>query len=150
MEQPHEIDEMGPVDYLVLEFPEFRMTGEALAELIALVDRGVIRILDLVFVRKAADASITVLSTTDDESGRQLGISIFDGASSGLLGPDDIREAAEALVPGSAGGVLVYENLWAAPLARSLRRNGAQIVASGRIPIQGILASLDERDRLHV
>lgn len=138
-----EIDEMGPVDYLVVEFPRFRMTGEALAQIVDLVDRGVIRILDLAFLRKDEDGTVGVLQVADVDGDGELDPGVFEGASSGLLGDDDVREAAKALEPGSAGGVLVYENLWAAPLARTLRRNGAQLVASGRIPIQALVAALE-------
>lgn len=145
-----ELDEMGPVDYVVIEFPRFRMTGEGLAHLLDLVDRGIIRVLDLVFVRKDDDGKVGVLAISDIDSDGKLDLAVFEGASSGLLGDDDIREACEALEPGSAGGILVYENLWAAPFARTLRRNGAQLVASGRIPVQAILASLDAMDAAKV
>ncbi len=134
---------MGPVDYMVIEFPKFRMTGEGLKLLIDLVDRGIIRVLDLVFVRKDEDGRVSVLAVSDLDGDGKLDLALFEGASSGLLGDDDISEAADALEPGSAGGILVYENLWAAPLARTLRRNGAQLVAGGRVPVQAILATLD-------
>ncbi len=142
-EEFRELDEMGPVDYMVIEFPKFKMTGEGLAQLVDLVDRGVIRVLDLVFVRKDDDGNVGVAAVTDLDGDGRLDLAVFDGAMSGLLGDDDIREAAEALEPGSAGGILVYENVWAAPLARTLRRNGAQLVAGGRIPVQALLAALD-------
>ncbi len=138
-----ELDEMGPVDYLVIEFPKFRMTGEGLAELTKLVERGIVRVLDLVFIRKDEDGRIGVTAITDLDGDGVLDLATFEGAASGLLGDDDISEAAKALEPGSAGGILVYENLWAAPLARALRRNGAQLVAGGRIPVQALLAALD-------
>jgi hypothetical protein len=138
-----ELDEMGPVDYLVIEFPEFRMSGEGLAHLIDLVDRGFIRILDLVFIRKDVNGAVTVHTVADLDSDGKLDLAIFDGVTSGLLDDDDIREASEALNPGSAGGILIYENLWAAPLARALRRNGAQLVAGGRIPVQALLAAAE-------
>lgn len=141
-----EFDDMGPVDYLVLEFPKFTMTGEGLAELIALVDRGIIRVLDLVFVRKDEDGVVTLVTVTDLDGDGALDLAVFEGATSGLLGEDDIGEAAEALAPGSAGGILVYENLWAAPMARALRRNGAQLVAGGRIPVQALIASVEALD----
>jgi uncharacterized protein DUF6325 len=142
----YELDEMGPVDFLVIEFPEFIMTGEGLAYLVDLVDRGVIRVLDLVFVSKDASGKITVLAAADVDHDGQLDFGVFEGASSGLLADDDIRAAADALAPGSAGGVLVYENTWAAPMARALRRNGAQLVASGRIPVQAVLAAAEALD----
>ena len=142
-EQIRELEEMGPVDYLVVEFPRFRVTGEGLAHLVDLVDRGIIRVLDLVFVSKDDDGTVTVLAVTDLDGDGKLDLALFEGASSGLLQQDDIEEAAGTLEPGSAGGILVYENLWAAPMAAALRRNGAQLVASGRIPVQGLLAALD-------
>jgi hypothetical protein len=134
--------EVGPIDYLVVEFPGNKMTGEGLPLLVDLADRGIIRILDLVFIRKETDGSVVGLSLTDlGEDGMDL--TVFEGASSGLLGDDDVAEAAKAVTPGSSAGVLVYENTWAAPFAAALRRGGAQLVASGRIPINAILAALD-------
>ncbi|MDF3301488.1 DUF6325 family protein [Streptomyces tropicalis] len=134
-------EDMGPVDYLVVEFPGNRMTGEGFPLLVDLVDRGVIRILDLVFVRKDADGSVTAVELQD--FGDEVDLSVFEGVSSGLLDQGDIDEAGRALEPGNSAGIVVYENLWAAPLARALRRSGAQLVASGRIPVQALLASLD-------
>jgi hypothetical protein len=138
-----ELDEMGPVDYLVVEFPKFRMTGEGLALLIDLVDRGIIRILDLVFVHKTSDDSIDIVAIADLDHDGILDLAVFEGVSSGLIGDEDLSEAAKALETGAAGAILLYENLWAAPLARALRRNGAQLVASGRIPIQALLAAVE-------
>ncbi|WP_411103234.1 DUF6325 family protein [Streptomyces sp. cmx-4-9] len=139
------IEDMGPVDYVVVEFPGNRMTGEAFPLLVELVEKGIVRLLDLRFVRKDADGSITALELTalDDDSSDW---SVFDGVSSDMLDEDDLQEAAKALQPGNAAAVLVYENRWAAPFARALRRSGAQMVASGRIPVQAILASLDAED----
>ncbi|MFE5623822.1 DUF6325 family protein [Streptomyces virginiae] len=133
---------MGPVDYLVVEFPGNRMTGEGLPLLVDLVDRGIIRILDLVFVRKDADGSVVALELKD-AGGGEMDLTVFEGAASGLLGQDDINEAGAALEAGNSAGILVYENVWAAPFARALRRGGAQLVAGGRIPVQALLASLD-------
>ncbi|MFF4871982.1 DUF6325 family protein [Streptomyces sp. NPDC003444] len=135
--------EMGPVDYLVLEFPGNRMTGEGLAHLLDLVDRHVIRVLDLAFVRKDADGSVVALEIADLDGDGELDLAVFDGASSGLLDEDDLREAAAAVEPDSSAGVIVYENLWAAPLAAALRRGGARMVAGGRIPADDLLASLE-------
>ncbi|MGW4726451.1 DUF6325 family protein [Streptomyces sp. S1] len=135
--------EMGPVDYLVLEFPGNRMTGEGLAHLLDLVDRHVIRVLDLAFVRKDADGSVVALEIADLDGDGELDLAVFDGASSGLLDEDDLREAAAAVEPDSSAGVIVYENLWAAPLAAALRRSGARMVAGGRIPADDLLASLE-------
>ncbi|MDX2853674.1 MULTISPECIES: DUF6325 family protein [Streptomycetaceae] len=137
------IDEMGPIDYVVIEFPGNRMTGEAFPLLLDLVDRGLIRILDLTFVRKDADGSVAGLEIADLTAEGLGELEVFQGASSGLLGEDDLADAAAVLEPGSSAAVLVYENLWAAPLAVAVRRGGGRLVASGRIPVQAVLASLD-------
>jgi hypothetical protein len=134
---------MGPIDYLVVEFPGSRMTGKGLPMLVDLVDRGIIRIIDLVFVRKELDGSVRGMAIADLDRDGQLDLAVFEGASSGLLGQDDLDEAGGALEPGSSAGILVYENRWAAPLAREIRRGGGQLVASGRIPVQAVLAALD-------
>ncbi|WP_370416375.1 DUF6325 family protein [Streptomyces fradiae] len=138
-----ELSEMGPVDYLVLEFPGNRMTGEGLPLLLDLVERRIIRILDLSFVRKDEDGSVTALELTDLDGDGELDLAVFEGASSGLLGEDDLQEAAGVLEPGNSAGVIVYENLWAAPLAAALRRSGARMVANGRIPAQDLLETLE-------
>jgi Family of unknown function (DUF6325) len=134
---------MGPIDYLVVEFPGSRMTGKGLPMLVDLVDRGIIRIIDLVFVKKELDGSVRGVAIADLDKDGQLDLAVFEGASSGLLGQDDLDEAGGALEPGSSAGILVYENRWAAPLAREIRRGGGQLVASGRIPVQAVLAALD-------
>ena len=132
----------GPIDYLVVEFPGNKMTGEGWPLLVDLVDRGIIRILDLVFIRKEEDGSVTGLSIED--LGREgVDLRVFEGASSGLLGDDDLVEAANAVEPGCSAGVLVFENAWAAPFASALRRSGAQLVAFGRIPVNAMLAALE-------
>ncbi|WP_392896874.1 DUF6325 family protein [Streptomyces sp. LN699] len=135
------IEDMGPVDYLVIEFPGNRMTGEGFPLLVDLVDRGVIRILDLVFVRKDVDGSVMAVELRD--LGDEVDLSVFEGASSGLLDQGDIDDAGVALEPGNSAGIIVYENTWAAPFARAMRRAGAQLVAAGRIPVQSLLATLD-------
>ncbi|GGW51155.1 hypothetical protein GCM10010381_40580 [Streptomyces xantholiticus] len=135
--------EMGPIDYLVVEFPGNRMTGEGLPLLVDLVDRGLIRILDLTFIRKDTDGTVSGLEIGDLTGDGELDLAVFEGASSGLLGQDDLEEAANALEPGNSAGVLIYENLWAAPFAAALRRGGAELVASGRIPVPAVLAALD-------
>jgi Family of unknown function (DUF6325) len=140
---PEELDELGPIDYLVVEFPGSRMTGKGLPMLVDLADRGIIRIIDLVFVKKELDGSVRGVAIADLDKDGQLDLAVFEGASSGLLGQDDLDEAGGALEPGSSAGILVYENRWAAPLAREIRRGGGQLVASGRIPVQAVLAALD-------
>jgi hypothetical protein len=138
-----DLDHMGPVDYIVLEFPGNRFTGRAFPILVDLVDKGLIRILDLVFVGKDTDGSVAGLEISDLDGDGDLDLSVFEGASSGLLGADDVQEAGGVLEPGSSAAILVYENVWAAPLARELRLSGGQLVASGRIPVQAVLAALD-------
>lgn len=142
------LDETGPIDYLVVEFPGNRMTGEAFPLLVDLVERGLIRIYDLAFIRKEADGSVTAMALSDVDRDGSLDLAVFEGAASGLLGDDDLAEAANALEPNSSAGILVYENVWAAPFARALRRAGGQLVASGRIPVQAILSALDEAERV--
>ena len=136
-----EVEPMGPIDFLVVEFPGNRMTGRGLPMLLDLVDRRIIRILDLVFIRKETDDTVTVLTLDDVGEGTEL--EIFAGVSSGLLDDDDLSEAAKAVEPGSSAGVLVYENRWAAPFAAELLRGGAQLVAQGRIPINAVIAAMD-------
>ncbi|WP_198676702.1 DUF6325 family protein [Streptomyces atratus] len=139
-----ESDETGPIDYLVIEFPVgSRMTGEGLPLLVDLVDRGIIRIMDLIFVRKNQDGTVEGLELSEVTGDGGDDLAVFEGASSGLLGQDDIDEASTVLEPGSAAGILIYENVWAGPLAAALRRSGGRLVANGRIPIQEVLASLD-------
>ena len=137
------LDEMGPIDYLIVEFPGSRMTGEGLPLLVDLVDRGIIRILDLALVKKEVDGTVRMVEITDLDGDGKLDLAVFEGASSGLIDDDDVAEAGGVLEPGSSAGILIYENVWAAPFAAALRRGGAQLVASGRIPVQAILAALD-------
>jgi hypothetical protein len=137
-----EFTEMGPIDYLLVEWPGRQPTGEVAPHLLDLVDRGLIRILDLVFLVKGEDGSVARLEIAD------LGDHVeafadFEGASSGLLSDEDAEEAGATLEPGTAAALLVYENRWAAPFATAVRRSGGQLVASGRIPIQAMLAALD-------
>jgi hypothetical protein len=143
MVERDDLEDMGPIDYLVVEFPGSRMTGEGLPLLVDLVDRGIIRILDLVFVKKELDGSVRGVAIADLDKDGKLDLAVFEGASSGLLGQEDLDEAGGVLEPGSSAGLLVYENRWAAPFAAALRRGGGQRGASGRIPVQAVLAALD-------
>jgi hypothetical protein len=138
------LDEMGPIDYVVIEFPGSKFTGEAMPALVDLVDRGLIRILDFAFAQKLTDGTIRGLEITDFDGDNRLDLAVFEGASSGLLNQEDLDEAGAALEPGSSAAILVFENTWAAPLAVAIRRSGGQLVATGRIPVQAILAALDE------
>ena len=121
------LDEMGPIDYIVIEFPGSQMTGEGLPILVDLVERGTIRLIDLVFFTKAADGSVAMVEIADLDGDGSLDLAIFEGASSGVLGEDDINEAAAAVEPGSSAALLVYENTWAAPFAAAVRRGGGQL-----------------------
>lgn len=112
-----ELDETGPIDYLVVEFPGNRMTGEGLPLLVGLVDRGIIRILDLVFVRKELDGSVTGMALADLNGDGTLDLAVFEGASSGLLDAGDVQDSAAVLEAGSSAGILVYDNVWAVPFA---------------------------------
>ena len=141
-----DVAEMGPVDYLVVEFPGSRMTGEAFPILVDLVDRGVIRVLDLVFVTKDADGGVSAVEIADLDGDGELDLAVFEGAASGLLGEDDLADAGTVLEPGSSAGILVYENVWAAPFAAALRRSGGQLAASGRIPVQALLSAVELAD----
>lgn len=134
--------EMGPIDYLIVEWPGRQPNGEAAPHLIDLVDRGLIRILDLAFIAKDGDGSVAALEIS--ELGQRVEeFATFAGASSGLLSAEDIAEAAQALEPGTSAALLVYENSWAGPFAAAVRRSGGQLVASGRIPVEDVLAALD-------
>jgi hypothetical protein len=135
--------ELGPIDYLVLEFPGSRMTGEAFPLLVDLVDRGIVRILDLVFVSKGEDGSVVGLEIADIDGDGQLDLAVFEGVSSGLIGEEDIEEAGSVLQPGSSAGIIVYENSWAGPFAAAVRRGGGQMVASGRIPVEDVMAAVE-------
>ena len=137
-----QLDEMGPIDYIVLEWPGKQPAGDAVPLLLDLVDRGIIRILDIAFMAKGEDGSVVAIDLADLDGG-DAGFAAFEGAASGLIGDDDMQEAAEALAPGTSAALLVWENRWAAPVAVALRRSGGQLVASGRLEIQSILAALD-------
>ena len=141
-----ETTEMGPIDYLVMEFAGDRMTGESLPLLVDLVARDVIRILDLVFVRKASDGSVVSMTTAEMERDDDLDLTVFDGAGSGLVDDADIAEAGRVLEAGRVAVIVVYENSWASPLIGALRRSGAQVVAGGRITVETLLGALDATD----
>jgi hypothetical protein len=139
-----QLEEMGPVDYIVIEWPGRQPTGEVAPMIVDLADRGIIRILDVAFLVKDTDGEIAAVEAGEfDDDGS---FADFEGAGTGLIGEDDLAEAAAALQPGTSAAVLVWENRWAAPIATGLRRSGAQLVASGRIPVQALLASLDATD----
>jgi hypothetical protein len=137
-----ELEEMGPIDYILVEWPGRQPNGEAAPYLVDLVERGLIRILDLAFITKAEDGSVAGLEISE-VADQVEEMKVFEGASSGLLSDDDTAEAAEALEPGTSAALLVYENRWAGPFAAAVRRSGGQLVANGRIPVQAFLAALE-------
>jgi hypothetical protein len=138
------VDELGPIDYVVVEFPDNRMTGEGLPLLVDLVDRGIIRLIDLTFFTKGADGSVAIIELADIDGDGELDLTVFEGASSGVLGEHDVNEAAAAVDSGSSAALIVYENKWAAPFAAAVRRGGGQLVAFGRIPVQDLISALDD------
>ncbi len=142
-----DIDELGPVDYLVVEFPPgvSHFTGEMATELAALVDAGTIRILDLLVLVKDEDGNIEGIEIEDLDPVNELRAA--ETQLSEILAAEDVADLAAAMEPGTAAGVLVWENTWAAPFASAARRQGGQLIANGRIPIQAILASLGADDQ---
>ena len=135
--------QVGPIDYLVLEFPQATITGQGMAILLDLVDKGIIRILDLRFVVRAADGSFTAVALSDLDGDGDLDLAVFEGAESGLLDDDDLAEAASLIAPASAAGLLVYENTWAGPFVTAMRDAGGEVLASGRIAATDIIDALD-------
>jgi hypothetical protein len=137
--------ELGPVDYLIVEWPVgTEPTGEGLEHLVDLTERKLIRVIDLAFVRKDENGSVSGIGIADLDSDGSLDLFQFEGASSGILAQDDYDEAGAALEPGTAAAILLYENRWAAPFVSAVRRSGAQVVASGRIPVDVLVRALDE------
>ena len=137
------LDQLGPVDYLVVEFPAgtSNFTGEMAKELLALVDSGTIRVIDVLILTKNEDGSVDAMELSDIED---LGpLQAVEAELAELLAADDVVALAAAMDPGSTAGVLIYENLWAAPFASAARRSGGQLIANGRIPIQAIIASIE-------
>ena len=137
----------GPISYLIVEFPGNKMTGEGFARLVELVDRGIIRILDLTFITRDTDGSTRVLKLSDLDQDGRLDLAVFDGVSSGLLDEGDLAEAGSVIEPGSSAGVLLFENRWAIPFVEALRGGDAQLVAAGYVPQDAILATLDATER---
>ena len=137
------LDELGPVDYVVVEFPAGakNFTGEMAAELLKLIDAGTIRVIDVLILDKNEDGSVDATEFSDIE---QLGeLQAIEAELAELLAADDVDHLAASMDPGSTAGVLIFENLWAAPFASAARRSGGQLIANGRIPIQAIIASIE-------
>ncbi len=136
-------DVHGPVDFVLIEFPGDQLTGEAAPALVDLVDSGVIRVFDLMVISKADDGSVEALELTNPPGGEPGGFEYFAGARSELLGDEDMREAAEAMTPGTVAALIVYENTWAIPFVGAVRNSGGELVASARIPASDVMAALD-------
>jgi hypothetical protein len=144
--EAHE-DELGPVDIVVIAYPaDAPMTGDAVPIFVDLVDRGIIRVLDVLFVRQNEDGTVSGFEATDLDSAHIGDFKVFEGASSGLLGEDDVAAVGETIEPGSAAVMIVYENRWAAPFAAAVRRNGGVLVANHRITAQELMDALDTAD----
>lgn len=143
VEQNTDLDSLGPVDYIVVEFPAgaSNFTGEMAEELISLVDAGTIRVIDVLILTKNEDGTVDAIELSDIE---QLGpLQAVEAQLAELLAEKDVEHLAAAMDPGSTAGVLIWENLWAAPFAAAARRSGGQLIATGRIPIQAIIASIE-------
>jgi Family of unknown function (DUF6325) len=142
-EQNTDLDSLGPVDYLIVEFPAgaSNFTGEMAKELLALVDAGTIRVIDVLILTKNEDGTVDAMELSDIE---ELGpLQTVEAQLAELLAAEDVEHLAAAMDPGSTAGVLIWENLWAAPFASAARRSGGQLIATGRIPIQAIIASIE-------
>lgn len=139
--------DVGPIDYLALEFPTTKLKGEGLSILIDLVDRGIIRILDARFAVRAEDGSFTAMAIADLDGDGTLDLAVFEGVESGLLDDDDLSQAVALIEPGHGVALLVYENTWAGPFVSAMRRVGADVIASGRIPAADVVAALDALER---
>jgi hypothetical protein len=141
--EAHDV-ELGPVDILVIGFPAGApMTGDSIPLLLDLVDRGIIRVLDVLFVMENEDGTFSGFEAQDLEADRIGDFKVFEGASSGLLGEEDVATAAEAIEPGTAAVIIVYENRWAGPFVAAVRRNGGMLIDNQRIPAQDLMDALD-------
>lgn len=138
-----EQSDMGPVSYLIVEFPGSKMTGQGFPALVDLVDRGLIRILDLTFVTKDLDGTVRALELADIDQDGQLDLVVFEGVSSGLLDSADLGDAGSVLEPGSSAGILLFENRWALPFVQALRSSAGELVAAGYIPLDALASSLE-------
>src|ERR1700741_153966 len=138
-----DVEAMGPISYLIVEFPGSKMTGDGLQAVLDLVDRGLIRVLDLLFVSRNDDGSLRAVELRDFDHDGQLDVAIFEGVSSGLLDDSDLADATSAIGPGASAAILLLENRWPRPFTQAVRRSGAEVVAAGYVPLDAITASLD-------
>jgi hypothetical protein len=143
MDEVDAVDELGPVDWIVVEFPGSKFNGEIAPALLDLVERDLVRVLDLLVLKKDADGSLEAFELSDLDQGEIGGLRTYESGLAMLLSEEDVTSLAAAIEPGSSAAVLVWENTWAAPFASAVRRSGGQLVASGRIPIQAMLAAIE-------
>ena len=146
MSDDTDIDELGPVDWIVVEFPGSKFNGEIAPALADLVERDLIRVLDLLVLKKESDGVLEAFELSDLDEAEVGGLRSFEHELAMLLSEDDVTALAAAVEPGSSAAVLIWENTWAAPFASAVRRAGGQLVASGRIPIQAMLAVVEADD----
>lgn len=139
-------DVHGPVDFLLMEFPGDRFTGEIAAEVSRLVDAGIVRLYDVAIIQKQEDGSFDGLLLDELDPDVVGGLTVFSGARSGLLGDEDLKQAADAMEPGTTAALLLYENTWAIPFVAAAYRAGGQVIASARIPAQDLMDALDALD----
>ena len=137
------LDELGPVDWIVVEFPGSRFDGTIMPTLTDLVDRGIIRLLDLLMIRKGDDGEFEAFEITELEDSEIGRVRELETAMANLLSQEDVVSVAAAVEPGSTAALLVWENCWAAPFGSAVRHAGGQLVASGRIPVQALIAAVE-------
>ena len=142
--------DVGPIDYLAVEFPQARADGRGLAALLDLTDRGIVRILDLVVAMVDEGGGFRIVELTDLDGDGDLDLAVFEGARSGLLSDEDIEESASLITRGNAVALIVYENTWAGPFVTAMRNVGAEVVASGRIPADDVIAALEALETAEV
>ena len=138
------VDELGPVDWIVVEFPGSRFKGEIIPALEDLVERDIVRVLDLLIMKKDDDGTLEAFELSDLDDSELGSLRSYETELAMLLSEDDVNAVAAAVEPGSTAAVLVWENKWAAPFGSAVRRAGGQLVASGRIPVQALLAVIEE------
>jgi len=147
MDEVDDVDELGPVDWIVVEFPGSRFNGQIAPALLDLVERDLVRVLDLLVLKKDDDGSLEAFELSDLDEGEIGGFREYESELAMLLSEEDVTSLAAAIEPGSSAAVLVWENTWAAPFASAVRRSGGQLVASGRIPIQALLAAIEADEK---
>ena len=147
MDEVDAVDELGPVDWIVVEFPGSRFNGQIAPALLDLVDRDLIRVLDLLVLKKDADGSLEAFELSDLAEGEIGELRTYESELAMLLSEEDVTSLAAAIEPGSSAAVLVWENTWAAPFGSAVRRSGGQLVASGRIPTQALLAAIEADEK---